>query len=306
MPWPFGSTWRPMRRTRRPTADLRWLTRRAWTNAWYPQGIDVGTWKGRRTLAVSWFRQDRRRQHLASRISLIDLQRARHLDVALAIVDDDGGLAPARIHTGGIAWFGDRMFAAATRRGVWEFDFSDIRRVRGPLARRLTGAPRWSLRRSTLVAVRTRAHAVDLRCSYLGRVFDAEGTSLSRMLIGEFRPDPGGRIGEFTIPRDADGRFEEHGVFSPGIPRMQGAVRLGEHCLVSQSDGLRPSMLWSGPPGELAPERLRLPVGSQDLALDPEAGLLWSLGEHPRQRMVRALPLAELGIDADGTNPSAI
>jgi len=100
-------------------ADLRWVTARSWTNRWYPQGIDWGVLQGRRMLAVSWFRQDRDRRHLASRVSFIDLSRRRHLDVALAVRGADGELEPARIHVGGLAWFGDRLFAAATKQGIW-------------------------------------------------------------------------------------------------------------------------------------------------------------------------------------------
>ncbi len=85
MLWPFGSTWRPVRQRRGDTVDLRWLSARTWTRRWYPQGIDVGEWRGRRTLAVSWFRQELSGEHLASRVTLIDLARSRHLDVLLAV-----------------------------------------------------------------------------------------------------------------------------------------------------------------------------------------------------------------------------
>ncbi|MEV4775773.1 hypothetical protein [Microbacterium sp. LWH12-1.2] len=298
MLWPFGSTWRPMRQKLRGTVDLRWLTARSWTTKWYPQGIDLGIWEGRRTLAVSWFRQDRMRQHLASRIAFVDLERSRHRDVALAIEDADGELLPAQIHAGGLAWFGDRLFAAATGQGIWEFDLSDLRRVRGPLARRLAGARGRGRRAVALVAVRSRVHPVPLRCSYLGRVFDDAGQPLRRVLIGEYRDDENGRIGEFSIPEDPDGRFDRLDQFSPGIPSMQGAVRWGDRYLVSQSDGMRAGVLWSGGRDSLKRDSVALPVGCEDLALDLEARLLWSLGEHPWRRVVRGIPFSRLGFDA--------
>jgi hypothetical protein len=40
-----------------------------------------------------------------------------------------------------------------------------------------------------------------------------------------------------------------------------------------------------------------LPVGCEDLALDLDAQLLWSLGEHPWKRVVRGIPLSHLGIE---------
>lgn len=305
MLWPFGSIWRPVRRRRRADRiDLQWLTARRWTERWYPQGIDLGIWRGRRTLAVSWFRQDRGGSHLASRVALIDLERSRHLDVLLAVADDDGELHPARIHTGGLAWFGDRLFAAATGRGIWEFDLSDIREVSGALARRLAGGSGRGVRTTALVAVRTRTHPVALRCSYLGRVFDEDGSPLPRVLIGEHRADKSGRIGEFSVPEDRDGTFLRTDVFSPGIERMQGAVRWGGRYFVSQSDRLHPGTLWSGERAALRPDPVPLPEGCEDLALDLDERLLWSLGEHPWRRVVRGIPFARLGIEDRGAEPA--
>ncbi|WP_309102874.1 hypothetical protein [Microbacterium sp.] len=296
MLWPFGPIWRPMRRKRRDTVDLRWFTRRSWTTSWYPQGIDTGIWDGRPALAVSWFRQDRRGNHLASRIALIDPKRSSHLDVALSIEDDDGALVPARIHAGGLAWFEHRLFVAATGQGIWEFDLSDLRRVSGGLARRLRGGSDRGLPAAALVAVRSRVHAVPLRCSFIGRVFDDAGRPLGRVLIGEYRTDDRGRIGEFSIPEDGAGGFVGRLEFSPGIPRMQGAVRWGAQHFISQSDLMLPGKLWSGPREDLRRHDVTLPVGPEDLALDPEAGVLWSLGEHPWRRVVRGIPFARIGL----------
>lgn len=298
MLWPFGSTWRPVRQKRRDTVDLRWLSARSWTQRWYPQGIDLGVWRGRRTLAVSWFRQDSARKHLASRVAFVDLERSRHLDILLVIEGENGELAPAPIHAGGLAWFDDRLFVAATGQGIWEFDLTDIRRVRGTLARRLAGSRGRGWRATALVAVRTQVHAVDLRCSYLGRVFDDDGEPLRRVLIGEYRTDEKGRIGEFTIPDGPDSAFAEQHRFVPGIRSMQGAVRWGDRYFVSQSDRLRPGILWRGTREALERDPVSLPVGCEDLALDLDESLLWSLGEHPWRRVVRGIPFARLGVES--------
>lgn len=297
MLWPFGTTWRPVRQKRRDTVDLRWLSARTWTRRWYPQGVDLGEWHGRRTLAVSWFRQRLDGTHLASRIAFVDLERSRHLDVLLAIEDDEGVLQAAPIHAGGLAWFDDRLYVAATGRGIWEFDLAGIRRVRGADARRVAGASERGLRTTALVAVRRRVHPVDLRCSYLGRVFDDDGTPLRRVLIGEYLQKDAGRIAEFAIPDDDDGDLAEIDRFSPGLPRMQGAVRRGGRYFVSQSDRMHPGALWTGPRDALARDAVALPVGCEDLALDLDARLLWSLGEHPWHRVVRGIPLSALDIE---------
>ncbi|MCT1396823.1 hypothetical protein M4D51_13920 [Microbacterium sp. p3-SID338] len=297
MRWPWNTMWRPVRRRRRQGGiELRWLTARSWTQRWYPQGIDVGERRGRRALAVSWFRQDRTGRHLASRVVLVDRARARRLDIVLALTDDDGVLQPAPIHAGGLAWFGDRLFAAATGQGIWEFDLGALRRVHGEEAQRARGGHGRRDRRTAVVAVRTRRHPVALRCSFLGRVFDADGTPLPRVLIGEYRGQKTGAIGEFTIPEGPDGAFAEVERFTPGIPHMQGAVRWGDRYFVSQSDHLRPGVLWSGRQAALTRHPVPLPVGCEDLALDPDDELLWTLGEHPWRRVVRGIPFASLGL----------
>jgi hypothetical protein len=291
----LGSMWRPMRHRRRGVVELKWLSARTYTTKWYPQGIDFGTWQGRRTLAVSWFRQDKTGQHLASRVTFIDLERSRHLDVALTIEGDDGELVPAQIHAGGLAWFGDRLFVAATGQGIWEFDLGDTQRLRGVAARRVVGARGRGFGAVALAAVRTRVHPVPLRCSFIGRIFDADGTSLPRVLIGEYRGDTLGRIGEFTIPRDVDGSFDRDGESSPQIARMQGAVQWGDRRFISQSRGLQPGALWEGSADPVRSD-VALPIGCEDLALDPEERMLWSLGEHPWRRVVRGIPFAQLGL----------
>lgn len=296
MLWPFGSP----RRRRSGALELRWRSARAWTNRWYPQGIDLGIRDGRRTLAVSWFRQDRDRRHLASRVTFVDLERSGRVDVALAVEADDGSLTPAAIHAGGLAWFGDRMLVAATGQGIWEFDLARLRRVGGRLGRELAGRRGRGRRATALVAVRTRVHPIPLRCSFLGRVFDDDGKPLPRVLIGEFRPDDRGRIGEFAVPQHATDGFEELRRFRPGIPSMQGAVRWGRRHFLSQSDGLHPGTLWTGPADGLTRARSPLPAGTEDLALDLDDGLLWSLGEHPWRRVVRGIPLDRLGLGPGG------
>ena len=302
MRWPPGPIWYPIWRSRRGTRDLRWLTARAWSVRWYPQGIDVGSWKGHRTLAVSWFRQNRARQHLASRVALIDLDRSRHLDIALAVEADQGELVPARIHAGGLAWFGDRLFVAATNEGIWEFDLANIRRVRGRAARRLRGARGWGIFSVALVSVRVRTHPVGLRCSFLGRVFADNGEPLRRIVIGEHRIgehriDDTGQLAEFDLPDSPDGAFVERSRFAPGIPRMQGSVRWGDRTFVSQSVATQPGRMWSGQRDSVHLSSVPLPVGCQDLALDPEERMLWTLGEHPWQRVVRGIPFDSLGLD---------
>lgn len=293
----LGSIWRPMRRKHGETVDLRWLSARSFTQHWYPQGVDVGSWQGRRTLAVSWFRQDKTGQHLASRVTFIDLERSRHIDISLMIDGEDGELHPAQIHAGGIAWFGNRLFVAATGQGIWEFDLQHVRRLRRSVARRAVGASGRGYGAVAFAAVRTRVYPVDLRCSFIGRIFDADGTPLPRVLIGEYRTDDAGRVGEFAIPTEATGGFTHLGAIAPGIKRMQGATRWGTRTFVSRSNGdQKPGSLWSSEGAEMQRVSVTMPVGSEDLAFDVEERMLWTVGEHPWKRVVRGIRFADIGL----------
>lgn len=275
---------------------MRWLSARAWTTQWYPQGVDVGTWRGEPAIATSWFRQDADRKHVASRITLVDLDRSRRIDIALAVLDGHGALQPAQIHAGGLAWFDDRLFVAATGRGIWEFDLSEVQTVDGETAHRLLGSntPKGDL--TMLAVARTRVHAVDLRCSFIGRSFGQNGEPLDRVLIGEYATDKSGRVGSFLVDQKPGGTLTPDGRFTPEIDRMQGAVQWGNNVLISQSVvEIKPGTLWIGVDEKFKPARA-LPAGPEDLALDPKRRSVWSVAEHPFKRVVREFPLKSLGI----------
>ncbi|WP_157674665.1 hypothetical protein [Agrococcus jejuensis] len=284
---------RPLLRTRSSTHDLRWLSRRAFDARWFPQGIDVGTWRGRRTIAVTWYRKDATGEgHEASRVTLIDVRRSTSVDLALAVETADGTLEPARIHAGGLAWLDDgRLLVAATFEGLWEFDVHATRTVVGADARRLSGSRRRGARCEVLV--RTRVHDVPLRCSFVGRVTPA-APGVPRIVAGEYRSDAEGRIGWHDVPA-GDGPWDAWSLEPTSIPRMQGVVDLDGELLISQSRGMQPGRLWRGRRGAMTRSRHALPIGCEDLAVDEAAGMLWTVAEHPWRRRVHGIPLAALG-----------
>lgn len=226
---------------------------------------------------------------------MVDVDRGTSTDLALAVEGPAGRLEPARIHAGGLAWIGEsRLLVAATDAGLWEFDLADVRIVDGEDARRLVGSRRPGAGASGRAIVRTRVHDVPVRCSFVGRVFAADGVPLPRVVVGEYRTDESGRIAESDVPAP-DAPWPPLQPVAPGISRMQGAVRFGNTTLVSQSNGMHPGALWAGSPESMVPSG-RLPVGCEDLALDLDAWVVWTVAEHPGRRVVRATPLADLGI----------
>ena len=117
---------RRLRRTVAPalTRHRAWMWDRAdrGDRRWWPQGVSVLA--GGRHVAVSWYAKDG-----GSRVSILDLEQRRYRHVELVVPTADGFL-PLRVHAGGLAWHGTRLYVAATKAGLWVCDTGDV--VRGP------------------------------------------------------------------------------------------------------------------------------------------------------------------------------
>jgi len=248
---------RPLRRTLAPCLTPH----RAWTwdredradRTWWPQGVSV---VGRR-VAVSWYS----RSH-GCRVSFLDLDSRRYRHVAL-VLPTAHGVEPLRIHAGGLAWHGNRLYVAATRDGLWVCDTRDV--VRRPSGH--------------LLPVRYRlAPSEPFRFSFAAHVGDG-------LVIGEY--DNSGRSRRLGQVAHDGGPVDIH---EAGIQRAQGAVRVGDRWYVTASHGpRRPGSLWSGPLDDLHEHRWALPMGPEDLAHDPDRDLLWTVTEHPHRRWLLAI-----------------
>lgn len=253
----LGDLDRRLRRTLAPGLAVH----RAWTwergdradRRWWPQGVSVTG----RHVAVSWYATDG-----GSRVSFLDLDARRYRHVTLVRATRDGH-EPLRVHAGGIAWHGTRLYVAATHAGLWVCDTGDV--VRGP--------------GGYLLPVRhLLAPSEPFRFSFVGH--DGE-----RLLVGEY--DSAGdqrRLAHLGL----DGGDLE--LVPGGVQRAQGAVRVGGRWYVSASHGRRrPGSIWSGVPGELREHRWAVPMGCEDLAHDPATDLLWTVTEHPHRRWLVAV-----------------
>ena len=264
----LDSVWGDLdRRLRRTFAPGR-AVRRAWTwqgadrsdPQWWPQGICVVP--GGRRLAVSWYAKTG-----GSRVSFLDLDARRYRHVSL-VVPTAGGLAPLKVHAGGIALHGRLLYVAATKAGLWVCDTDDV--VRGP--------------EGYVLPVNHRLAASEpFRFSFVGLSGDD-------LVVGEYDNAQGTKrlahVGLDGGPRE---------VIEAGIARAQGAVRVGECWYVTASQGARKlGSIWSGPAGALREHRYAVPMGPEDLAHDPATDRLWTVTEHPRRRWVIALDRARL------------
>lgn len=241
---------------------------------WWPQGIDVLPADGPRPdlLVVSWFS----RRGRASRVSFVEPRASapRYWHVAL-VAAGEVGWAPVTAHAGGVAVAGDHLYVAGTHGGLHEFRLDGMLEIDGALA----------LPRSAELVPR-RTAAGRLRYSF---VSVARRSGRPELVVGEWRPEHGGRLARLAPDGDApfDGG-EIHDLHDPGIPRMQGALADGDTWFVTSGNGHRRNGdLWVGERGGL----VRLPgeLGSGPEDLTSWGDELWTLSEFPGRRWVYAL-----------------
>ena len=271
---------------------FRWSPLDAWSTRWWPQGVEVLSDADDSILVVSWFAQERRGLSQGARISVIDRRdprrpRYHHVLLVEAVRGDDGvTMHPVRVHAGGLARVGHRLYAAATFGGLRVFDLRDILRLtgRGPFGYRCV------LPQSGHQRLHGGQGESRMRFSFVS-VERGEGRG-DHLVVGEFGPDKAGRrLGRIPIlgvesPGEPAVVTEVH---EPKIPRMQGAAVIDGTWYVSASNGLKPGDLWVGDGASWTRHRGVLPAGPEDLAATPDGSRLWSLCEYPRRRWVYAM-----------------
>jgi hypothetical protein len=295
---------------------FRWAFRDRWTQTWWPQGVSVGEHEGIPLAMVSWYAQPRHGRSMGSRLSILDLRdavRPRYHHVLLVAPRRDGpaiAFDAVRVHAGGIAWAGDRIFVAATFGGIREFRLSDIVRVpsRGPLPRP-TGpfGHRFLLPQFASYEPSAAEHDDRMRYSFVSlesasadatsQAEPADGGGEVRLIVGEYGTSDKPRLGRMRLGDDGAVIDEIH---VPGIAGMQGAVVHDGRWFVSAGRGDKSrGDLWIGTPGAMARRQGVLPPGPEDLAVWPERDQLWCVTEFPGKRWVFAMDL-ERWASSDG------
>lgn len=282
---------------------------------WWPQGVttsadaaDDGRVGGRRLVVVAWYAKqlpgDAAGNH-GVRITLFDLDSRRYRHVLLVVPQvTDGvlGLAPLRVHAGGIVWFGDHLHVAATAKGFLTCRMDDLLRVPDeaagdPGACGIDGdrVASYGYRYVLPVRFAYRAEAEEgherLRYSFLS--LDREATP-PELLAGEYATgDRTRRLARFPLDpattllaTDDDGRATPLDL-ADGVGHMQGvAMARGRHHVTVSRGPWGLGSVYSGTPGRLREHRLATPMGPEDLAYWPETDLLWSVTEHPLRRWI--------------------
>lgn len=283
---------------------------------WWPQGLTTSAdhhpseeYDGRAVVLTSSYSKKVGGVGHGARIGVLDVSdpgRVRYEHVLLVRVGTapDGGPAvhPVRAHAGGLVWCGDLLHVAATATGVHTFHLGDVLAT-DPLAEALGPLPGGG------VAALGHRYLLPLRHTHAGRadpgVPEHRFSFLSldrdegrpRLLAGEYgRAGMTTRLSSWDLDGDGDLQADPDGVARPtwvadaGLPRMQGAVRVGGRLHVVTSNGRwGRGSLWVGAPGGWREHRWALPAGPEDVAYWPSRDQLWTSTEHQRRRKLLAL-----------------
>lgn len=305
LPGRLRRTWAPHPRLlgRKVSQAWTWEAADRRDRDWWPQGITTSALTGFRerhghdVLATSWYAK----HHAGSRISIVDLERRRYGHVLLVtptLADGRPGLAPLKVHAGGIVWLGDHLHVAATGRGFFSCRMDDLLRV--PAG---STYETWGHR-----------YVLPVRFAYRGAA--DEGTDRLRFsffTVDRSSEEPALVVGEYGSPRqtrrlarfrldpatslplgDQEGRSLP-AVDDRGVARMQGvSVVDGTYYLTSSRGTTVPGSVYVGRPGRFREHRWATPIGPEDLVWWPETDAFWSVTEHPRRRWVFAMRRADL------------
>lgn len=276
---------------------FRWDDRDVRTPRWYPQGITAAPDRDG-VLLTSWYGRGLwGRFVLGSRISVVSLgdQAPRYAHVRLVEERRVAGVRRLRrvpVHAGGLAWYGDHLFVAASSGGLRVFRTADVERRRTRWRGRGT---RYVLPQAGAYAARTDVDGTPVTYSFLSLAridgqdqlvageYGRKGTGRHRLLrfgldpaTGLLATGPGGSADPVEV--------------GEGVPRMQGATVVDGTWFVTASAGEgNPGDLWVGRPGDLVRHRGVLPTGPEDITRGHGAGELWTLTEWPGRRWVLRL-----------------
>lgn len=279
---------------------FRWNDSDQASERWWPRGItssgeatDDGRVGGRQLLVAGWSSRQVDGEDHGSRLSVVDAESLAYRHVLLAVAGESFGepvLKPLVVRAGGLAWFGEWLYVAGTRRGLFGCRLDDIIEVQPgpdsfghryvlPVRRAYVSHPPQGVEKLRYsfcsVARGTAWGPAQLLAGEYG--LDGETCRLVRFALdpttGELRGAPGGHQ-----PEDLDDR---------GICQTQGAAVVdGTWYLTTEHGRRRAGQLHVGEPGAFRSARKAMPPGPQDLTYDATTDRLWSLSEYPGRRFV--------------------
>lgn len=284
------------------------------TPAWYPQGISTSydayhgpipgtnTEPEKRAVLVSWYGKGTNAWQ-GARITFVDVtvpSRPRYRHVLLVESRKSAGgpydFRPVKVHAGGIAWYGDRLYIAdSAGGGLRVFNINQMFQVstRGLPSPGYCGYnpadKKYYANGYQYVLPQSRAYdnaGAELRYS---QVAVDHTTPQPSLLVNEFFGGGSTRCVRWNMNPSTSSITSEDAVDATSFERanVQGVVSVNGAYYFSVSRGSNPGYLYRCPRGSyVAKKRGKLSIGPEDLSYDGDRNGLWGLGEHPRRRAV--------------------
>ncbi|NUS86484.1 MAG: hypothetical protein HOY75_28115 [Streptomyces sp.] len=279
---------------------------------WYPQGISTsydayhgpipGTGANRAVL-VSWYAKDEN-SWKGARITFVDVtvpSRPRYRHVLLVEPKKRLGqpydFSPVKVHAGGIAWYGDRLYLAdKPGHGLRVFNINQMFRVStSGLAAGYCGYHRGDKKYYAFgyryVLPQSRAYDNAGRKLTYSQVALDHTTPQPSLLVSEYHKSSGAcRVVRWYMNPGTSSITSEEAVAVRAFNRLkvQGAVSVNGRYYFSVSDGTtNRGGLYSSRRGSNTPNwHGYLSIGPEDLSYDDDRDGIWGLGEHPHKRVV--------------------
>jgi hypothetical protein len=316
-----------------PTRAMCWDDGDATTAAWNPQGItssgdadDDGAWGVNRLILSGWnyTGDDRRNDARVAFIDYNDPANPKYRWVYLVDPNDTGSnFTAAKAHVGGMVWYGDKLLVSAvgnTGVAIRVFDMGRILQMTDGSATIGRTSSGWAAygyqyvlpeigRYQYTAGTCTMANNTGTPC--FSSISLDRSTSPDSLVAAEYFDDgTGSRLFRYSFGADyllsaaSSGAVSATAAYRSGVANAQGVLSWNGRWYVAHSSSTNNGQLWRLTPGATGVSKTCTNSGTSSTmcwALHPEAlthwysdGLVWSVSEAPNQRMIFAVPLADL------------
>ncbi|MEV0595553.1 hypothetical protein [Nonomuraea cavernae] len=266
------------------------------TADWYPQGLTCGEDSGAvkvPVFLVSWyFKPQPPVPERGIRVTFLSPSTLKYQHALLVEARPDGSYRAIDIHAGGIAWYGDLLYVADTKRGLRVFDVRnllDLRTVQNDLgdSQRIGRANgKFHAFGYRYVIPQTDFWRVTQEGPRFSFVSIDRAAKPHALVSGEYaEAGPDGRVARWDLPLDSG---TPRDAYVMGHPKIQGAVSNRDRWYLSQAvDAATNGRLQVYRAGKLLTRQF--PIGPEDLTV--RGGKVWSVTEFRNKRVIFGVDL---------------
>ena len=286
---------------------------------WVPQAITTtgdaasnGTYDGATAIAVAWYDNGTYLRDRGVRVSFIDYSNPsaisyRHVLLVEPTTDTNGRASFGKVdqHAGGMFWYGDYLYLAATDGGFRVFDMRHIYKTSTTNDAAIGVQPDGSYQAYGYQYVLPQVFRYNRSVTGGYRELTYSFASLDRtttppsIVVGEYaNPGTGTRLVRFPtdeashmLTASSDGFVHGVQAYDVSVTSMQGAASLNGKYYLSTSDGKsnKGDLATFVPGGSVTMHTDTLPIGTEDMSYWKSKNQLWSLAEYAGKRYIYAV-----------------